>query len=81
MGFMAIVNLIAILILGKWALLALDDYSKQRNRGLDPVFLASSIHGLPETDCWHEEHLKYFGSGQMKEYLDESVARDVDALR
>ena len=81
MGFMAIVNLIAILILGKWALLALDDYSKQRNRGLDPVFLASSIPGLPETDCWHEEHLKDFGSGPMKEYLEESVDMDFAGLK
>ena len=81
MGFMAIVNLIAILILGKWALLALDDYSKQRNSGLDPVFLASSIPGLPETDCWHEEHLKDFGSGPMKEYLEESVDMDFAGLK
>ena len=73
MGFMAIVNLIAILLLGKWALKALDDYSEQKKKGLDPVFLSSSIPGLPKTDCWHEEHLKDFGGGPMKEYLEESV--------
>lgn len=81
MGFMAIVNLIAILLLGKWALLALDDYSEQKSKGLDPVFLASSIPGLPKTDCWHEEHLKDFGSGPMKEYLEESVDMDFAGLK
>ena len=30
MGFMALVNLIALLFLGKWALAALDDYTRQR---------------------------------------------------
>ena len=81
MGFMAIVNLVAILFLGKWALLALDDYSEQKKKGLDPVFLASSILGLPKTDCWHEEHLKDFGSGPMKEYLEESVDMDFAGLK
>ena len=72
MGFMAIVNLIAILLLGKWALLALDDYSEQKSKGLDPVFLASSIPGLPKTVAGMEEHLEDFGSGPMKEYLEVS---------
>lgn len=55
MGFMAIINLVAILLLGKWALKALDDYTVQRKAGKDPVFIASSIEGLPATDCWHDE--------------------------
>ena len=33
MGFMAIVNLIAILLLGKWAFKALDDYTAQKKAG------------------------------------------------
>ena len=59
MGFQAIVNIIAIFLLGKWAFAALDDYTAQRNKGLDPVFVADSIPGLPKTQCWHlsAEHL------------------------
>ena len=55
MGFMAIVNLVAILLLGKWALKALDDYTAQRKRGEDPVFVADRIEGMPKTECWHVE--------------------------
>lgn len=81
MGFMAIVNLVAILLLGKWALRALDNYAAQKKKGIDPVFLSSSIPGLPATDCWHEEHLKDFGDGPMKEYLEESVDMDYAGLK
>ena len=52
MGFMAIINLIAILLLGKWALKALDDYTSQRKKGLNPVFYADSIPGMPKTEWW-----------------------------
>lgn len=54
MGAMAFVNIISIVLLGKWALRALDDYTAQRKRHEDPVFVASSIPGLPPTQCWHE---------------------------
>lgn len=54
MGLMAFVNLIAIFILGKWALKALADYQEQKKQGLDPVFVADSIEGMPATECWHE---------------------------
>lgn len=50
MGIMAIINLPVIVILGRTALKALDDYKKQRKAGLDPVFKSSSI-GI-ETECW-----------------------------
>lgn len=73
MGFMAIVNLVAILLLGKWAFKALDDYSKQRKQGKDPVFVASSIEGLPATECWHVQDLKDVGPNPVKEYLDDSL--------
>lgn len=53
MGFMAMLNLVAIFLLGKWALSALDDYTRQRKQGLDPVFVADQIEGLPKTECWH----------------------------
>ncbi len=76
MGFMAIVNPSQSLLLGKWALLALDDYSEQKSKGLDPVFLASSIPGLPKTVAGMKEHLEDFGSGPMKRILEESVDMD-----
>lgn len=47
MGFMAIINLIAIVLLSKIAFKALDDYKKQKKAGIkDPVFTASSISEL-----------------------------------
>lgn len=52
MGFMAVINLIVILILGKWALAALNNYSEQRKRGLNPVFYADDVPGMPATEWW-----------------------------
>lgn len=52
MAIMAIINLISIVLLGKWAILALKDYSKQKRAGLDPVFYADTIPGLPKTEWW-----------------------------
>ena len=54
MGIEAIINIFVILVLGKWAFAALDDYESQKKMGLDPVFMAESIPGMPETECWHE---------------------------
>jgi AGCS family alanine or glycine:cation symporter len=75
MGFMAIVNIIAIAILGKWAFAMLDDYSAQRKKGLDPVFVADKIEGMPRTQCWHtdSEHMHDFGGEPVKEFLEESL--------
>ncbi len=81
MGFMAIINLVAILLLGKWALRALDDYTAQRRAGKDPVFVASSIDGMPATECWHEDELQDFGAPPIKEYLDEALDADAPALK
>ncbi|MGL5152704.1 MAG: alanine/glycine:cation symporter family protein [Clostridium sp.] len=53
MGLMAIINLIAILLLGKYAFLALEDYFKQKKAGIkEPIFKASSIPGLINADQW-----------------------------
>lgn len=52
MGIMAIINLPVIVLLGKTALNALDDYIKQRKEGKDPQFKAASI-GLNGTDFWN----------------------------
>lgn len=47
MGMMAIINLIAIVLLGKIALKALEDYKRQKRNGIkDPVFNSSSIPEL-----------------------------------
>jgi alanine or glycine:cation symporter, AGCS family len=55
MGLMAVINLVAIFLLGKVAFAALKDYGEQRKQGKDPVFHASSIKGLTNTECWNEE--------------------------
>ena len=81
MGFMAIVNLVSILALGKWALRALDDYSSQRSQGKDPVFVADHIQGLPKTDCWHLDNISDYGEPPVKEYLDESLNTDFVGLK
>lgn len=53
MGLMAIVNLIAIFMLSKYAFLALKDYTKQKKSGIkEPVFKASSIPGLKNAKEW-----------------------------
>ncbi|CAH1056593.1 alanine/glycine:cation symporter family protein [Paenibacillus pseudetheri] len=52
MGFMVIVNLIAILLLSKVAFAALKDYKKQKREGKDPVFYKDSIPGLENVDGW-----------------------------
>lgn len=56
MGLMAMINIVIIMILGKIAFLVLDDYTKQRKTGKNPVFFAKSIPGLKNTDCWEEEN-------------------------
>ena len=56
MGLMAIINLTAIALLGKYAFAALKDYSDQKKAGIkDPVFYASNIKGLENVECWSDE--------------------------
>ncbi|KOS68784.1 sodium:alanine symporter [Lysinibacillus contaminans] len=55
MGFMAMLNIIVILLLGRIAFRVLDDFTKQRKQGKNPVFYAKSIPGLKNTECWEEE--------------------------
>ncbi|MEZ5132257.1 MAG: alanine/glycine:cation symporter family protein [Mycobacterium sp.] len=55
MGLMAIVNLTAIVLLGRWALAALRDFARQADQGRDPVFIAEDA-GLPghlDGDIWN----------------------------
>ncbi len=54
MALMAIANLVAICLLGKWAFAALRDFHQQSAQGLRPVFVASEA-GLPGVlagDIW-----------------------------
>ncbi|MDO4289843.1 MAG: alanine/glycine:cation symporter family protein [Eggerthellaceae bacterium] len=81
MGFMAIINLITILLIGKWALRALDDYTAQRKQGIDPVFVADSVEGMPATECWHVSELENVGKNPVKEYLDESLDAETAGLK
>ena len=54
MGCMAIINLPVICILGGPALKAMDDYSKQREAGKNPVFVAKSIGITQKLDYWQD---------------------------
>lgn len=57
MGLMAIVNLTAIVLLGRWALAALRDFARQADQGRDPVFIAEDA-GLPghlDGDIWNRQ--------------------------
>ena len=54
MGLMAIVNLIAIVLLGKWAFAALRNYHLQAEAGEDPEFIAAeaNLPGHLDGDIW-----------------------------
>ena len=67
MGIQATINIVVILILGKWAFAALDDHKNQKAQGLDPVFVASDFPGMPATECWHETR-------EELRVIDESIA-------
>lgn len=54
MGFMTIVNIIAILLLSGIAVRVLRDYQAQRRAGKNPVFLAERA-GIDNTELWHGE--------------------------
>ena len=48
MGFMAIINIVVILLLGKIAFKCLKDYSIQKNEGKDPIFHPDNL-GIKKT--------------------------------
>ena len=54
MGFMAIVNIIAIFMLSKIAFAVLNDYVKQKKEGKNPVFYEDAV-GLEDT-VWKREN-------------------------
>ncbi len=53
MGGMTLINMPVIIIMGKYAIQALNDYIRQRKEGKDPVFKASNINLPFKTDYWH----------------------------
>ena len=57
MGLMAIVNLIAIVLLGRKAIAALKDYQKQRKDGKNPVFIAENAN-VGDPEVWNKEHAR-----------------------
>lgn len=52
MALMALMNIIVIGMLGKYAFAALRDYTKQKKAGIAPVFYSDSIEGLTGAECW-----------------------------
>lgn len=54
MACMAIINLFAIVLLGKQAFRLLEDYNRQRKEGKDPVFKASSMPDLYNISAWQD---------------------------
>jgi AGCS family alanine or glycine:cation symporter len=54
-GIMAWLNVIAIIILQKPALLALKDYEKQKKAGKDPVFDPAAL-GIKDAEFWEHEY-------------------------
>ena len=53
MALMAIVNLVAIFMLGKYAIAALRDYNAQKRRGiLDPIFDPRILPDKKGVHCW-----------------------------
>ncbi|MBM7713101.1 alanine/glycine:cation symporter family protein [Siminovitchia sp. FSL H7-0308] len=57
LGIMCWLNLIAILILFKPAMIALKDYEEQRKQGLDPVFDPQKV-GIKNADFWESDDFK-----------------------
>ncbi len=57
MALMAIVNLTAICLLGKWAFAALSDFHRQSQAGGEPVFAADEggLPGVLDGDVWQPE--------------------------
>ncbi|MFJ2739284.1 alanine/glycine:cation symporter family protein [Streptomyces sp. NPDC087440] len=52
MGFMALVNLVAIIPLSRVAFRLLEDYREQRRMGLDPLFVRDRMPDLGGVECW-----------------------------
>lgn len=67
MGFMVIINLIAITLLSKMAFAALTDYMKQKKAGQDPVFYKDCIENPEGIECW--EHSQATSTSKREEAI------------
>ena len=54
MGLMTLINVPVIIILSKYAVRALNDFTRQRKEGKEPVFLAKDIDLPHKVDYWQE---------------------------
>lgn len=61
-GIMAWLNVVAIILLQKPALLSLRDYEKQKREGKDPVFDPVAL-GIKDADFWEHEYGKKAAGG------------------
>jgi AGCS family alanine or glycine:cation symporter len=55
MALMTLCNLVALALLGRQAMLLLDDYRAQRRDGADPIFKKNNIKEFASNDnieCW-----------------------------
>ena len=53
MALMTLCNIVAIVLLGRYAIKCLDDYRSQRRKGIDPVYHKNTIPEISEkTECW-----------------------------
>lgn len=53
MALMTLCNLAAIVVLGRYAVILLKDYTTQMRQGKDPVYSSSTIPEIAdETECW-----------------------------
>ena len=55
MGLMTLCNIAAIVLLGRQVFVLLNDYTKQKRKGLDPVFKKSEVKEFADNDaidCW-----------------------------
>lgn len=75
MGIMALINVLCVLPLSRYVLIALKDYRRQRSEGKDPVFVADHIEGFPKTECWHIESLQQAGR-PIPDYFQQALGFD-----
>ena len=53
MALMTLCNIVAIVLLGRFAKRCLEDYQTQRKHGLDPIYHKNTIPEIAEkTECW-----------------------------
>ena len=58
MGFMAIMNIVVIVLLGKIAFKCLNDYTKQKKDGQDPIFYPEKLN-IKHAEFWNDIDAEY----------------------